>query len=92
MFTEQQHPQAKKDQVIVDRLLKSPPDAPHLLELARLRIRYKNFPGAMSLQRGLDRTLQQWNLSEDELFAKTREIYANRDNQTIKATEAEDWS
>ncbi len=90
---EQKHPQEAKDQAVVDRLLKSPPDAPHLLELARLRIRYKNFPGARSLQRDLDLALQQWQLSEEELFSQTRALYASGAAHGKKSTEEEqDWS
>jgi len=90
---EQTHPQASKDQAVVDRLLQSPPEAPHLLELARLRIRYKNFPGARSLQRDLDLILQQWHLSEEDLFAQTRALYASGAAHAKQTTEEQqDWS
>ncbi|AGF51714.1 ssr2551 [Synechocystis sp. PCC 6803] len=90
---EQTHPQASKDQAIVDRLLQSPADTPHLLSLARLRIRYKNFPGARSLQRDLDTVLQQWHLTEEELFAQTRALYASGAAHAKQSTEEQqDWS
>lgn len=90
---EQTHPQGHKDQLVVDRLLKSPPEAAHLLELARLRIRYKNFPGARGLQRDLDLVLQQWHLSEEELFSQTRALYASGAAHAKKSSEEEqDWS
>jgi hypothetical protein len=92
-ISEQKHPQEGRDQAIVDRLLQSPPDTPHLLELARLRIRYKNFPGARKLQRDLDLVLQQWHLSEAELFAQTRALYASGEAYVKKAGDIpEDWS
>ncbi|MEY2985355.1 MAG: hypothetical protein RLZZ568_1972 [Cyanobacteriota bacterium] len=91
--TEQKHPQEHKDQAIVDRLLQSPPDNAHLLQLARLRIRYKNFPGASKLQRDLDRVLQQYQLSEAELFAQTRALYASGEAYLKKSgDEPQDWS
>ena len=91
--SEQKHPQETKDQAIVDRLLQSPPDSPHLLELARLRIRYKNFPGARKLQRDLDLVLQQWHLSEGELFAQTRALYASGEAHLKKVgDDQQDWS
>lgn len=92
--SEQKHPQEANDQIIVDRLLQSPPDHPHLLDLARLRIRYKNFPGARKLQRDLDMVLQQWHLSEAELFEKTRALYASGQAHLKKASgeRQEDWS
>ncbi|MEB3228536.1 MAG: DUF3288 family protein [Synechocystis sp.] len=91
--TEQKHPQENKDQAIVDRLLQSPPDNVHLLELARLRIRYKNFPGARKLQRDLDLVLQQWHLSEAELFTQTRALYASGEAYGKKAgDDQQDWS
>lgn len=91
--TEQKHPQESRDQAIVDRLLQSPPANAQLLELARLRIRYKNFPGARKLQRDLDLVLQQWHLSEAELFAQTRALYASGEAHVKKTAEdQQDWS
>ncbi len=90
---EQKHPQEAKDRIIVDRLLQSPPEASHLLELARLRIRYKNFPGARNLQRDLDLILQQWQFSEETLFEQTRALYADGQAHLKKnSEEQQDWS
>jgi len=90
---EQKHPQESRDQAIVDRLLQSPSASAHLLELARLRIRYKNFPGARKLQRDLDLVLQQWHLSEAELFSQTRALYASGEAYAKKpGEEQKDWS
>jgi hypothetical protein len=87
-----QHPQEKTDRAIVDSLLNSEPNSYNLAEAARLRIRYKGFPGAEEIKQELDRLLQNWQLSEDELFKKTREIHwsspvYNRRNQDSQ----EDW-
>lgn len=73
------HPQYAKDRQIVERILQ---EAKHdsvpdwvLTEVARLRIRYIGFPGAHDLQQNLDRVLQEWQISEEELFARTRAIH-----------------
>lgn len=73
---EQRHPLELRDRAIVDLLLQGEPNDYNLVELARLRIRYLNFPGAKAIQNDLDKILNQWQLTEDELFAKTRQIHA----------------
>lgn len=73
---EQQHPQEQRDRAIVDSLLGKEPSDRHLTELARLLIRYTNFPGARDIQQDLRQVLQQWNLTQEQLYAKTREIHA----------------
>jgi hypothetical protein len=72
---EQQHPQEKNDKEIVDRLLREEPSERHYAELARLRIRYCNFPGARELQQNLDALLQRWQLTEEQLFELTRQLH-----------------
>lgn len=73
---DQTHPQEKKDKEIVDRLLREDPNPYNYAELARLRIRYCDFPGAREVQKNLDAVLQRWQLTEEQLFEKTREIHA----------------
>ncbi|MCU0519008.1 MAG: DUF3288 family protein [Oscillatoria sp. Prado101] len=73
---EQQHPQAHIDGAIVENLLKQDPSDYNLAELARLLIRYRGFPGARDIQDNLQKTLQRWSLTEEDLYAKTREIHA----------------
>ncbi len=93
MLQEQKHPQEKQDREVVNRLLEGQPDEYKLVELARLRIRYHNFPGARDIQRDLDLLLQQWQLTEAELFAQTREIH--RKGQVYRRKrldEQQDWS
>jgi Protein of unknown function (DUF3288) len=91
---DQQHPLHGRDRQIVDSLLAGVATDLNLAELARLRIRYQGFPGARDIQADLEKALQQWGLTEAELYARTRAlhaagpIYKSRGN---KGTE-EDWN
>ncbi|KYC43538.1 hypothetical protein WA1_10780 [Scytonema hofmannii PCC 7110] len=90
---EQQHPLYNRDRLIVDTLLTQEATDYNLAELARLRIRYQGFPGARDIQRDLNQILQQWDLTEEQLFEKTRQlhslggIYKSRGKR-----EEEDWN
>jgi hypothetical protein len=72
---DQQHPLYNRDYPLVNSLLTQYPNNSNLAELARLRIRYKGFPGARDIQQNLDKVLQQWGLTEEELYEKTRQIH-----------------
>lgn len=91
---DQQHPLWSSDRQIVNTLINGEPTDLNLAELARLRIRYQGFPGARDIQTDLDKVLKQWQLTEAELFDKTRQIhqtmqiYKGRTNQRNR----EDWS
>jgi hypothetical protein len=90
---DQQHPQEKQDRAIVERLLQENPNSYHLVELARLRIRYQNFPGARDIQKSLNVILEQWDLTEEELFEKTRQIHAKGQvYQRDRTEDKQDWS
>ncbi|AFZ34937.1 hypothetical protein Sta7437_1370 [Stanieria cyanosphaera PCC 7437] len=91
---DQIHPREKSDRVVIDNLLNAQPNDYHLVELARLRIRYHNFPGAREIQKDLDRVLQQWQLTEAQLYAKTREIHENGQvyRRKIKDQDQQDWT
>ena len=92
---DQNHPQNKKDRLTVDQLLKthSDPNERELVELARLIIRYRNFPGARDIQRDLQVALDNWKLTEEELYAKTRVIHAGGMVYRRTATgEEQDWT
>jgi hypothetical protein len=90
---EQQHPLEHKDRVIVDRLLKEGETDKNLADLARLRIRYQNFPGARTIQKDLDLLLTQWGLTETELFDRTRELHAAKLIYKPRNAQGEDdWS
>jgi hypothetical protein len=73
----QAHPLYATDRRIADGLLavERPVDA-HLVDLARLLIRYDGFPGADDLQADLAKTLRLWGLEREELHRRTRAIWA----------------
>ncbi|HEY9638702.1 MAG TPA: DUF3288 family protein [Coleofasciculaceae cyanobacterium] len=90
---DQQHPQEKRDRDIVERLLQEEPNNYNYAELARLRIRYCGFPGARELQQSLDKALQRWQLTEEQLFELTRHLHAS--GQVYRRGDAngqDDWS
>ncbi|MEB3309524.1 MAG: DUF3288 family protein [Snowella sp.] len=90
---DQTHPQERKDSEIIDRLLRSQPEPRNLADLARLLIRYRGFPGARETQRNLRLVLQQWQLTEENLFEQTRQLYATGQvYQKKKGEEEQDWS
>ena len=92
---EQKHPQNRKDRLTVDSLLSvsSNPGDRELVELARLIIRYRDFPGARDIQRDLKVTLNNWQLTEDELYAATRAIHAEGTIYRRTAQgEQQDWT
>ncbi len=88
----QQHPQWAGDRRIVDTLLAGEATDLNLAELARLRIRYQGFPGATDIQQDLDKVLTQWQLTEAELFAKTRQLHQTQNVYQTKDSRQEDWS
>ena len=72
---DQQHPLYNRDRPVIDILLLQEATDYNLAELARLRMRYQGFPGARDIQKYLNKALQQWGLTEAELFEKTRKIH-----------------
>lgn len=90
---DQQHPLYSNDRQIVDTLLQEQPTDYYLAELARLRIRYQGFPGARDIQEDLAKVLTQWQLTEEELFAKTRQLHQTTQIYRGKGRSSqEDWS
>lgn len=89
---DQEHPQWQSDRQTVNALLSGAPTDFNLAELARLRIRYRGFPGARDIQADLDTVLEQWELTEDLLFAKTRQIHATKQIYKGMGTQRDDWS
>lgn len=91
---DQKHPREDRDRLIVDQLLQhsGEPTDFHLVELARLRIRYQDFPGARALQQDLNRAMQQWNLNEEALFERTRAIHIQGLVYKRGSNQQEDWS
>jgi hypothetical protein len=89
---DQQHPQEKTDKEIVNRLLKEEPNDYNKAELARLRVRYRGFPGAREIQQNLDAVLQQWQLTEEQLFELTRQLHAAGKVYKRGGDSQDDWS
>ena len=89
---DQQHPQYKDDRQLVNQLLLGEASDYHLAELARLIIRYDGFPGARDIQNDLQKALTRWQLTEAELFAKTRVIHQRGDVYRGLGRGREDWS
>ncbi|GET39875.1 DUF3288 family protein [Microseira wollei] len=93
-MTDQQHPLYSSDRKIVDKIFQEGPTDYNLAELARLKIRYNGFPGARDIQADLEKLLQQWELTEAELYQKTRQLHANSRIYQVRSNkkEEEDWS
>ncbi|MEI8250042.1 MAG: DUF3288 family protein [Synechococcus sp. ELA057] len=74
---QQNHPLHAADRDTVDRLLAAdPPSDDHLIDAARLLMRYDGFPGATDLQDDLARVLRLWGLKPEELQQRTRALWA----------------
>ncbi len=73
----QQHPLYSGDRNHLDRLLgiASPKDE-NLVDLARLLIRYRDFPGVEDLKTDITKIMKLWGLSQDTLYQKTKNIWA----------------
>ena len=78
MEDEQIHPLHDIDKNIIDALfVKKVPEDIDLVNLARLINRYQHFPGEKDLKNDIKKIIKFWNISEELLFAKTREIWSN---------------
>lgn len=88
---QQKHPQYKSDRATVDSLIKAQQTPYNLAELARLKIRYTRFPGALDIQNDLEKIMQNWQLTEETLFEKTREIHAKGKVYKGGKEDQEDW-
>ncbi|MGF1538587.1 MAG: DUF3288 family protein [Elainellaceae cyanobacterium] len=90
---DQQHPQYKRDRDIVSALLQTDSPSEHdLAELARLHLRYQNFPGARDIQRDLKQVFTSWRLSEETLFEQTRSIHQVGQVYRHVNAKRDDWS
>lgn len=89
---EQQHPLYKGDREIVDRLLQNDPTDYNMAELARLKIRYRGFPGAKDIKDDLEKVLQKWQMDEEQLFTTTRKIHAKGLVYKTRDNDSEDWA
>jgi len=90
---DQRHPQYTKDrQIINDLLMQNSPSNRDFADLARLTIRYKEFMGARDIQADLIKVLTNWQLTEEELFAKTRAIHAIGKVYMAQDEGQDDWA
>lgn len=90
---DQQHPLYNRERPLVDSLLNQEATDYNLAELARLRIRYYGFPGARDVQTKLDQIMQQWGLTEEQLFEKTRHLHQNSPMYETRGKKKEqDWN
>lgn len=91
---DQKHPQEKSDRALVQSLLQGEKDNLAMAELARLRVRYRGFPGARDIQQDLDRVLSKWQLTENDLFEFTRKLHASGQVYRSKngPEKQQDWS
>ncbi|MBD2107323.1 MULTISPECIES: DUF3288 family protein [unclassified Nodosilinea] len=89
---DQQHPQYKTDRQVVNQLLAGEATDFNLVELARLMTRYEGFPGARDIQTDLKKALNRWQLTEAELFEKTRAIHQQGEVYKGLGRGREDWS
>ena len=88
---DQQHPQYYKDRALVTSLMQADASEYNLAELARMKIRYRGFPGARDIQRDLEIAMKRWNYTEELLFEKTRQIHAKGLIYKQSSNENEDW-
>jgi hypothetical protein len=55
-------------------------------------VRYRDFVGARDIQADLVKAMQNWQFTEESLFAKTREIHAIGKVYMGKEEEQDDWA
>ena len=78
MSNEQTHPLHGTDKKIIDNLItKETPEDFDLINLARLINRYDNFPGEIEIKADIEKILKFWNLTQDNLFEKTKNLWSN---------------
>ena len=87
MSNEQTHPLHDADKKIIDTLIaKETPEDYDLINLARLIIRYDNFPGENELKEDMEKILKFWKITKDNLFIMTKKLWSNnfRPSNTTK--------
>ena len=77
MSNEQTHPLNAIDKNIIDSLItqENPKDL-DLINLARLINRYNNFPGEIEIKNDIEKILNFWKITKNELFSKTKNIWS----------------
>ena len=77
MSNDQTHPLHATDKNIIDSLItKENPEDLDLINLARLINRYTNFPGEIEIKNDIEKTLKFWEITKNELFSKTKNIWS----------------
>ena len=77
MSNEQTHPLHSTDKNIIDFLItKEKPEDLDFINLARLINRYRNFPGENEIKEDMERILNFWKITKNELFSKTKNIWS----------------
>jgi hypothetical protein len=90
---DQRHPQYTKDrQIVNDLLAQTAPSNRDYAELGRLIVRYQGFVGARDIQADLLKVLNNWQLTEEALFIKTRAIHAIGKVYMAQDEGQDDWS
>tara|TARA_A100001388_G_C28487753_1_gene365452 strand:+ start:39 stop:335 length:297 start_codon:yes stop_codon:yes gene_type:complete len=78
MSINQTHPLHEIDKNIIDSIIsKEAPQDLDYINLARLINRYAGFPGEIEMKNDIEKILKFWNISQDELFSITRNIWSN---------------
>ena len=78
MCNEQTHPLHATDKKIIDSIIsKDKPEDFDLINLARLINRYHDFPGEIEIKEDIEKTLKFWNITKDNLFSKTKNLWSN---------------
>ena len=79
MGNDQTHPLHTTDKNIIDSLItKEKPEDLDFINLARLINRYTNFPGEIGIKSDIEKILKFWKITKNELFSKTKVIWAKR--------------
>ena len=69
MSNEQTHPLHSQDKNIIDSLItKDKPEDLDFINLARLINRYTNFPGETEIKNDIEKILNFWKVSKNELI------------------------
>ncbi|HIK48159.1 DUF3288 family protein [Thermosynechococcus sp. M55_K2018_012] len=87
-----QHPREAQDQLVLERLRQEGISDYNLAELGRLLIRYDGFPGAETNKKLMAELLEKWQLTEEELFERTRAIHARGGVYKVGSNKREDWT
>ena len=77
MSNEQTHPLHAIDKEIIDSLItKEKPEDLDLINLGRLINRYANFPGEIEIKNDIEKILNFWKITKNDLFLKTKNIWS----------------